>query len=277
MRRRQVLLATTAIATGFAGCNSSRSGIETGTHANQTTASTTTSETSHTPETPPEEFAQEWSFDRDDDWTERRRATDYPNSDEAVDWTPNYARSAGYVHVPSGEELASTIDTSDAPAVGCAVLSKWALPSEFSGTPVDLVAEVRGWYKMQFDWCPIRDVSPQDVEPFQNELESGRIIGSDNYDAEGDTGRLKSTFQATVDDELIDVERVTYEAEAHLYGLLGPEKRVGYLAGGGWPVTDTVTLHTAENGEVDVTASVNGESWKIEDGLIEVLNDIDQS
>lgn len=276
MRRRQVLLATTTIATGFAGCNSSRSGNETGTHTSHTTTGTITSETPSASETPPEAFAQEWSFDRNDDWTERRRTAESPDSDEAVDWTPNYARSAEYAHVPSRAELASAIDSPDAPAVGCAVLSKWALPSEFSGTPVDLVAEVRDWFQMQFDWCPIRDVSPQDVEPFQNELASGRSIGSDSYAAVGDTGRLKSTLQATVDDELIDVDRVTYEAEAHLYGLLGPEKRVGYLAGGGWPVTDTVTLHTAANGTVDVTAAVSGESWEIEDSLVEVLNEIDQ-
>lgn len=276
MRRRQVLLGTTVMVTGFAGCNSSRSGNEMDTSTNESTDRTTASETAPASETPPDEFTQEWLFDREDDWTERRRVTEYPDSDEAVDWTPHYARSAEYAHVPSRDELKSATDASDVPPVGCAVLSKWALPAEFSNTPVGLVARVREWFESRFEECLVNEVSPIWVEPSKSELESGRTIGSDDYDADGDTGRLEATLPVTVDGESVDVERMTYDAEAHLYSLLGPKKRIGYLAGGAWPATDAVTLHTVENGEIDVSATVSGESWGLEERLVDVLENIDQ-
>lgn len=300
MRRRQALLGTTALLAGFAGCNGIGFGNETDLSTDRSSDSPTQAETvtpSETPqpsktatpaetptsppdsinrETPPPKFRQGWSFDRDGDWTEQRRITEYPDTDDAYNWTPDYARTAEYAHVPSQEELASALGGAEVPPLGCAVMSKWALPADYSNTSVGFVHLGRKWFATQFEECPVNILNPVWHEPGQSKLESGRTIGDDDHEAEGDTGRPTSPFQATVGDDSIEVERVTYSAEGLLLGLLGPDDRVGYLAGGGWPATDTVTLHTVGHGEMDVTVKVSGESWNVEDRLVEVLNDIDQ-
>lgn len=289
MRRRRVLLATAAIVSGVAGCSGDgdetgttsetvRSGTPTTTEtpsSEKATASETSTSTSDR-ETPPAAFKPAWSFDADDDWTERHRSTEYPDSDEAVDWTPDYARSAEYAHVPSREELAAAVGATDVPPLVCGVASKWALPKEFSNTSVGLVAVVREWFETKFEPFPASVVGPENVEPFQSELESGRKIGHDRHDVEGDTGRLDAPFRATLDRESVEVERVSYAADGLLLGLVGSEERVGYLVGGAWPAEDRVTLHTSDNGTIDVSATVSGESWGVEDRLVAVLNDMEQ-
>lgn len=278
MKRRQVLLSTAAVISGMAGCSGESPEDATGISEESPSETSSPAETpTTTRETPPADFAKEWTLDADDDWTERRRLTEYPDSDEAVDWTPDYARTAEYVHVPSREALASVINASDVPPVLCAVSSKWALPAEFSGTPVDLVANVRDWFGTRFDECGVSVAHPENVDPGVSELDSGREIGWDRYVVKGDTGRLDAPFQAIVDGESVEVKRVRYEAGGLLLGLLGPEKHVGFFAGGGWPSEDSAVLHTVENGEKTVSATVGGESWGVKDSLVGVLNDVEQN
>lgn len=281
MNRRQVLLGTTTVIAGLAGCSGNKIGdeaspstdtsSETPISSEAPTSSESTTSTADR-ETPPTDFAPEWSFDADADWTERRRLTEYPDSDEAVDWTPDYARSTEYAHVPSREKLAAALDASDVPPLVSAVLSKWEFSTEVPNTAVDLVAEVRGWFMNQFETFEFDFGSPENVVPDKSELESGRVVGRDSYELEGDTGRLDSPFRATVDGESVEVERVSYGAEGLLLGLVGPEDGVGFLAGGAWPAEDSVTLHTVENGRMDVSATVSGESWDVENSLFDVLN-----
>lgn len=286
MKRRQVLLGSAVVLGGVAGCSKYRSGTTPNTTRSpsetriisktRTSSETTTSSPGPSErKTPPADFHQKWTFDEDDDWTERRRRTEYPDSDDAVDWTPDYARSAEYSHAPSREELAGTVDASDVPSVVYAISSKWALPVEFSDTSVGLVAEVRDWFMNQFDSLHFDFGSPENVEPSGTELESGRSIGFDRYELEGDTGQLDHPFRATVNDETIEVNRVSYESEGRLLGLVDRDERIGYLAGGGWPVDDTVTLHTGD-GAVNVSATVSGESWEVEDHLVGALEEIDR-
>lgn len=285
MNRRQALLGTTTVIAGLAGCSGNRTGDgtststdtppETPTSSKESTSSETATSTADR-ETPPADFAPEWSFDADDDWTERRRLTEYPDSDEAADWTPDYARSTEYAHVRSREKLAAAIDASDVPPLVSAVLSKWAFSTEAPNTSVDFVAEVRGWFMDQFETFEFDSGSPENVVPDESELESGRVIGRGLYELEGDTGRLDSPFRATVDNESVEVNRVSYDAEGVLLGFVTQKERVGFLAGGAWPAEDGVTLHTAEKGELAVSATVSGESWDVENSLFEVLNDVAQ-
>lgn len=286
MRRRQVLLSTTTVITGLAGCNGNRTGEQTESETERSTESPPSSETqttSETPasvshrETPPAEFEQKWSFDTDDDWTERYRLTQYPDSDESVDWTPSYARSAVYAHIASREEFASAVDTPDVPRVGCAILSKWAFSTESPNTPVDFVDEVRGWFMDQFENFHFDFGSPENVEPYKSELESGQEIGRDLYELEADTGQLDAPFRATVDETSVEVNRVSYGAGGVLLGFVGSDDHVGFLAGGVWPVEDSVTLHTVESGEIEVPATVSGDSWDIEISLLDVLEGIPPS
>jgi hypothetical protein len=270
---------------GLAGCSGNRTRGGTNTSMNATSgtlmsSTTTSSETStSTPnrETPPADFAPEWSFNADVDWTERQRLTEYPDSDEAVDWTPDYALSTEYAHVPSRKEIASMVDATNVPPLICAVLSKWKFSTALPNTSVDFVAEVRGWFMDQFNTFTFDFGSPVTVEPFSSELDSGRVVGSDSYELVGDTGQLDSPFQATVDDKSVEVERVRYEAEGVLMGFVDRKEHSGFLAGSAWPAEDSVTLHTAESGEIDIFPTVSGESWNIEDSLFDVLNEIDQS
>lgn len=285
MNRRQVLLSTTTMIAGLAGCSGNRTRDGTNTSMNATSgtwmsSTTTSSETStSTPnrETPPADFAPEWSFDADANWTERRRLTEYPDSDEAVAWTPDYARSAEYAHVPSRKELASMVDATNVPPLICAVLSKWKFSTELPNTSVDFVAEVRNWFMDQFEIFRFDFGSPVTVEPFLSELDSGRVVGRDSYELEGNTGQLNSPFRATVDGKSVKVEQVRYEAEGVLVGFIDQEDRSGFLAGSAWPAEDSVTLYTAESGEMDVLPTISGESWDIENSLFDVLKEIDQS
>ena len=281
MMRRRALLGTITALAGLAGCSGNRTVDKTSTPIDTPMVTPTSSDTpipSPEPpnrETPSADFTQEWSLDESNDWTERQRVAEHPDSDEAVDWTIDYARSAEYAHVPSRQKLASAVDAPDVPPLICAVSSKWALSTNFSGTPVDLVAEVRNWFESKFEKCTVSVNGPENVEPFTAELESGRTTGLDRHEAEGDTGRLDSPFRATIDGESVKVERVSYMAEGVLLGLLGPKKHVGYLVGGAWPSADRVVLHTVENGNRNVSATVSGETWGSKDTLVEVLNDLD--
>lgn len=285
MNRRQVLLSTTTVIAGLAGCSGNRTGDGTKTSTNTTfgTSISSTTAASETPtstpnsETPPADFVPEWSFNADADWTERQRLTEYPDSDEAVDWTPDYALSTEYAHVPSRKEIASMVDATNVPPLVCAVLSKWKFSSGLPNTPVDFVAEVRGWFMNQFNTFTFDYGSPVTVEPFSAELDSGQEVGNDSYELKGDTGQLDSPFRATVDDKSVEVEQVRYEAEGVLIGFVDQNERSGFLAGSAWPAEDSVTLHTADSGEIDISPTVSGESWNIEDSLFDVLNEIDQS
>ena len=282
MKRRRVLLGTTIVLAGVAGCSDNRMENKTNSPTNSPSQTLTPSETPTSPpatsvrETVPTGLKQEWSLDRDDDWTERRRLTEYPDSDDAVDWTPDYARTAEYAHESSREEFAATVGSPDVPPLICAVASKWALPTDFSNTSVGLVAEVREWFETQFVECPVSVLKAEHVEPSTSELESGQIIGRDPYEAEGYTDRLKPPFTATIDGESVEVARVSYAAECMLFGLVGSDEQVGYLVGGAWPASNDVTVQTVKNGEMDVSATVSGESWRIKNRLVGVLEDIDQ-
>lgn len=300
MRRRKALLGMAAIITGLSGCNedqsnstntvtsqlsdspvpsATESSTETTIHSETATetpsASETTTETSSAKptdqQTPPPEFRQRWLLDRDNDWMERRKVTEYPETDDAYNWRPNYAYTTEYVHVPSQENLGSVLGGVNAPPLACAVVSKWALPSDYSNSSVGLVHQGRQWFKERFTNCPVTVISPQVVEPSQSELESGQIFGKDRYEVEGDTGQLESSFQTTINDDSVTVERITYNAKGLLLGLLGTDDKIGYFAGGGWPIADTITLYTADNGTVEVSAPVSGKSWHIENQLKEVL------
>jgi hypothetical protein len=280
MNRRQALLGTTTLIAGLAGCSGDRTGDGTSTSTNtssskESTSSETTTSTADR-ETPPADFAPEWSFDADDDWTERRRLTEYPDSDEAVDWMPDYTHSTEYAHSPSREELESAIEASEVPPVVSAVLSKWGFSTDGPNTSVDFVAEVREWFMDQFETFEFDYGSPENVTPDKSELESGQVIGRDLYELQGNTGRLDSPFQATVEGESVKVNKVSYDAKGVLLGFVGQEKRSGFLASGAWPAKDSMTLHTVENGETVVSATVSGESWNVENSLSDVLNGVEQ-
>lgn len=292
MKRRRALRSATVVIAGLAGCSQNQFRNRTNRSSTRPSAATTTSGTTAKPTrssgttttttprrtTPPPDFTQEWSFDGEENWMEHSRYTEYPQTHYAYNWNPKFARTAQYSHVSSQAELASALDASGVPPIVCAGLSKWALPTEFPGSrdkPGNLVADVRNWFKTWFEGCTVDVGDPKYVEPFVQKLNSGTKVGWYPHEAKGDTGQLQTPFRAIVDGGSIEVTRVTYEAEAVLIGLPGPELRVGFLAGGGWPKEDAVALHTAENGTIDVSVSVSGESWGIEDRLFDVLNEID--
>lgn len=285
MKRRRVILRVIPVIAALAGCDAIENGNENNRltrpetskpTATRTASATPTSESSER-KTPPPEFTQKWILEDDDDWLKRRRLLEYPDSDEAVDWTPEFAQSTEFIHQPSRHELASALDTSDVPPLSGAVLSKWSFPTDFSGTSVDFTAEVSGWFEGWFTACGVNVHGPVNVHTGTFEIASGQRIGRDRYMASGDTDQLKSPLQVTVDGESIEVVRISYEAEGLLLGLVGPEKHICYLAGGGWPSGDSVTLHTVDDEEVEVSSPVSGEQWELEETLVQVMEDINQS
>lgn len=271
MNRRALLLSATTLVTGLAGCNREQT-------ENRTSTSHPSPKTTESPtrKTPPQDFAQEWVLESDKDWMELHRETEYPTSDEAVNWTPEFVRTAEYAHMPSRRALESTLSASDIPPINCAVLSKWALPAKHSITPADFVAEVRGWFTSKFGECSVNISDPENVEPSTTNLDSGVVIGKGPYEGYGDTGRMKDPFQASISGESVEVERMRFEAGGVLFGHLNASKRVGYLAGGGWANEDSVTIDTVEAGEKDISADVSGKSWNLQESLLSVLNDVDQ-
>jgi hypothetical protein len=86
MNRRQVLLRTVTVISGFSGCNETGFGKKASTPTDRHTDSPTPSETATaSPDrpdrvTPSPDFSLEWLFDHDEDWSERHRLTEYPHT-----------------------------------------------------------------------------------------------------------------------------------------------------------------------------------------------------
>lgn len=304
MRRRRALLSTTATLAGLAGCSGILGGDETATSPDRTTASPgesptpnasieptdrrtqtpTTQPTHHPTETPtpeptdrpepPESFHQEWTFGNPDDWVERNRVTEYPET-TSTDWRPPYARTAEFSHGPTTAEFEAAIEATEGPRLACAVMSKWKLPDAYSNSPYGLAHTARTWVTTTFDDCPLTVVGPETVHVLGDELRTGYTVGMDRLRVEGDTGQLGTAFRAVADGASVRVQRVTYEADGILYGLHSDDRRFGYFVVGAWPATDAVTLHTDGRGTVDVAAPVRGEHWRLERRVRRVLERVD--
>lgn len=309
MRRRALLGILTAAISGFAGCGDSQSNQGSPTGNPDSTASTetetisrsstptaetrrktpspTATETSSpTPTasptpfdrvTPPADFEQKWPYDDDDDWTEESRLSQYPESDEGYDWTPEFARTAKYTHGPTRDDLGSYFDDADAtdvPPLRVAVASKWRFPEEFSKSAPLFVDEIADWFTAQFGSWPMNEVHHSNVHPYSRELDSGDVVGLHPVDGDGDTGEFESPFEATVDGESVVVKRITLDVKGSLYGLVDENERVGYSVAELVPEQESVTFHTVEEGVVDVTGVDSPDLDKLDAHLVEIMTDI---